>query len=1596
MSAKSSVYTIDVGGCKENNYRDISLKQFGLTCFSVTHRGVLWAFLSYFPHDGTANATKLNNDEAHLDPLCLYSDEHEKKAEAWRPAGQKEYLCVFHREELHDMCGRYTVTYPHTVCTCYSVPDGTPSQFVLHNVQPLSVSAGVGGIFVYGRRQTPRHFSAPTIENEGEVYQAVSDLWYMASPLSLSPVYVPVHLNTSHFCNPFESEENGFSPMFSQVGKDHLSFPPPASPITKSVRLNAVVLYQFSHYTQNDRSDTRLFTVARTGDEEIGIALTTPVPAHKTMTWTWFPSRLSIPGLSYNKNLLHIVSSDYEMVTRQILFLHDTKSAKVHVLRTFDLVNGGGELELCFTLNCNGFPTVLPCFRNGCPQPVAISNHPAPNDVTFYGPYMLETNPSPDNVLVTLKNVPRNHSFQTRRVDLDDEGGAYGEGSKDGTTSGEGGNGLDNFAPPEMISGVQYQDGCVVVFLSYSSAANLTKEKQRGGREDGDNFVGRQKCEVTIEQLVEFPSLNPGGNLLLLHVLQTLEASLGWEKVRELELELFRRTCETWKLAGPAPTAEKSAGDPLLTLLVEVVHASIPEAGAPNERSSIEEDDGESDTEATLALLYDPLRITAATVQSLACGTRNTAATPRRAEDRSLYSKWSPGCCHTCLLSLHLLYESYKTQEQLWVYQPPLATAIFKMAVTMGVKGFATHYSLLVPYSLGERIPTLRGGATSPGQEEMGRYAIHGKLLSAVNQFHPTVTRSSDGILETLLSGGASPPNYFLCIRDLLYNVCQPTILYPMLNGLPDTHPIHVANRLYCLYASCLHASGKVEGEWWERIVENLHLYNLHDTRLLRRLSLGVSFPILQALSYGKTNPDSEWDQKLYAVVGRLDCVTDKRILKSLSQPGQNIVRAAEVNSTTHEYYQNLTEDDGVIMRPDFPKTWTDTRLDGAQVLFNTSVPLFLPGQGDGSDALYNTLAQLSKRARALPIGRGMLTMCTQNFKVRDNIPIPELVLDGRTGDGVTVKNSAEDVHPDKLLWPVFHNGCAAGFRFFPNESSRFSDGGEDGMNVTRHWIVHQIQSRDAHSPAARAGLLLAAGVLGHLKTFQLTDIYTLLVSPQPQYSWREVTTISVMLGLACSFRGSNNDLVFNCLSMHIQSLTPSVEEIEVSLDVQTSALVAIGLLCQRTLTNGFLIEMLLIEMSRLPSDEHCVNREGYVLGAGFSLGLLLLGMGNTHGSASRVEDRLLSFMEGSKRQPVPSALEGLENYKQFHGHDSGHFFTRALLNQGVQELSKCACTRVNEGGHYNVHISGPAAVMALGLMYLKTNNASIARRIMPTDGVASLQEVTPTMCLLRSMMSCLVNWAAIEANGQWLQANTPSTVIQLIATDAIKNLGLAQQQLHYIMMNVGHCIAGSVMALGLHYAGSLDADARRLILAELNGFLKGQIGSTGIVMSVFQKSSNAYEMCISACCTAIALVMAGSGDLQIFSIMRKLFTRTSGTTYGCQQAVSMSMGLLFLGGGRLTLSNSSDAIAALLMAFYPVWPEHPEDNVCHLQALRHLYALAVVPRVLETVDAVTHRPVSVPVQIVLRKGRSYRRRARFTREMRCGPPYRAAKRSSR
>lgn len=144
-------------------------------------------------------------------------------------------------------------------------------------------------------------------------------------------------------------------------------------------------------------------------------------------------------------------------------------------------------------------------------------------------------------------------------------------------------------------------------------------------------------------------------------------------------------------------------------------------------------------------------------------------------------------------------------------------------------------------------------------------------------------------------------------------------------------------------------------------------------------------------------------------------------------------------------------------------------------------------------------------------------------------------------------------------LWPEFHNGVANGLKL----SKEIMDINPDNLKT---WIFYQ---RPETLEFEHGGFLLGLGLLGYLDTFSPTDIFQYLKQNH------EATSVGILLGIAASRIGKNDESTSKTLCLHIPFLLPPNYDVEIPLNVQTTALVGIGLLHKGT-SNRLITEMTL------------------------------------------------------------------------------------------------------------------------------------------------------------------------------------------------------------------------------------------------------------------------------------------------------------------------------------------------------------------------------------------------------------------------------------
>lgn len=496
----------------------------------------------------------------------------------------------------------------------------------------------------------------------------------------------------------------------------------------------------------------------------------------------------------------------------------------------------------------------------------------------------------------------------------------------------------------------------------------------------------------------------------------------------------------------------------------------------------------------------------------------------------------------------------------------------------------------------------------------------------------------------------------------------------------------------------------------------------------------------------------------------------------------------------------------------------------------------------------------------------------------------------------------------DKVSWAFFHAGVESGLSI-----SRYATG------IDTSWILF---NKPRELTNRHAGFLLALGLNGHLKEIAKWVAFKYLT---PKHN---MTSIGFLLGVSASYIGTMDTLITRLLSVHVtRMLPPGAAELNLSPLTQTCGIMGIGLVYCNT-QHRRMSEILLSELEYMEVDDggnpmENLRDEGYRLAAGFALGLINLGCGKD--------------------------LKGLQDM---------HVAER-LLNLAV-------ATKIVDQVHVSDNTTA-GAIVAIALIFMKSNDKTLALKIDIPDTVHQYDYVRPDHFLLRTVTKCLIMWASIRANHAWIQAQLPA-VYRRIDISAIEIL--SSEDLPYY-----NIIAGLCFAIALRFAGSGDVGVRDVLCSYLDHLMR----LNGLVAPNYD--AKLARITVRNCQDLVALstasVMAGTGDLVVLRRLRSLHGRTDGdTTFGSHLAAHFAIGLLFLAGGTHTLGTSNLAVASLLCAFYPLFPAAVLDNKSHLQAFRHFWVFASEPRCLVPRSIDDKRPLSIPIVITDKAGNSIRHRA--------------------
>ncbi|CAN6838494.1 unnamed protein product [Brassica oleracea] len=863
----------------------------------------------------------------------------------------------------------------------------------------------------------------------------------------------------------------------------------------------------------------------------------------------------------------------------------------------------------------------------------------------------------------------------------------------------------------------------------------------------------------------------------------------------------------------------------------------------------------------------------------------------------------------------------------------------------------------------------------------------------------------------TTLSSSRKPPNIFRWLENCLRRGCLSTNL----DDLPDLirkdgcSIVSWARKIVSFYSvlfgdkpvgkklssgvPCNIAPGSYSSN------EELAILAMAGERFgLQQLDLlpsGVSLPLRHALDSCRESPPADWPAIAYVLLGREDMaqsvfrnlssskefeMQSNTSLISMSIPYTLHLHPVIVPSSLSESLglenakiEDTNSVDGSVIdgMEHIFNSYTqlrygrDLRLNEVRRLLCSARPVVIQTSANPTisdqEQQQDQLWRIAQRTAVLPLGRGAFTLSTihtllteANFYITKAIPgfyhlftfsltflqaftVPKLVLAGRLP---AQQNAVVNLDPnirniqELKTWPEFHNAVAAGLRLAPLQGK-----------VSRTWIKY---NKPAEPNAVHAGLLFGLGLQGYLHVLNLSDIYQYFTQDH------ESTTVGLMLGLAASYRRTMQPDIAKALFFHVPArYQVSYAEFEIPTLLQSAALVSVGILFEGS-AHLQTMQLLLGEIGRRSAGDNVLEREGYAVSAGFSLGLVALGRGDDAlGSLDSFVNRLLQYL-GAKEE-------------------------RSLLAPSNEDLRSAA--QVTDGSTANVNITAPGATIALALMYLKTDSEVIFSKLSIPQTHYELECVRPDFIMLRVIARNLIMWSRIRPTSDWIQSQVPEFVKNGVSRLQDDMDDMYEVDIEALVQAYVNIVAGACISLGLRFAGTRDVNARDLLnnyalylLHEIkpvsappgNGFPKG------IAKHV---DRGTLEMCLYLIVLSLSVVMAGSGDLQIFRLLRFLRSRNSAdghANYGTQMAVSLATGFLFLGGGMRTFSTSNGSLAMLLITLYPRLPSGPNDNRCHLQAFRHLYVLATEARWLQTIDVDSGLPVYAPLEVTVKETELY------------------------
>ncbi|UMM17960.1 hypothetical protein L5515_014258 [Caenorhabditis briggsae] len=637
-------------------------------------------------------------------------------------------------------------------------------------------------------------------------------------------------------------------------------------------------------------------------------------------------------------------------------------------------------------------------------------------------------------------------------------------------------------------------------------------------------------------------------------------------------------------------------------------------------------------------------------------------------------------------------------------------------------------------------------------------------------------------------------------------------------------------------------------------------------------------------------------------------------------------------------------------------------------------------------------LSQTSYRTFSQPFGRAFFEFRTSVPSLLTGIYIPRLCLGGMVYPSrVSCDPPSTDQFKMHTEWGNFYNALSSALRI----------GGSDTVKIDNEWIV--MVSKNIKSTAVVGGLVLGFGLNGHLAPFNMYHAHQMLSTFDKFHS------VGLLLGLSASNITTCDNQIHKILATYLGFLMgPTPLEIRLDYTIQTSAISGLGLLFADS-GNMNIAKKLINEIGKAATkdEEPVTDRSAYKLSAGFSLGLIMLGKGN--GSATSVipfkqnipplSQRLIYMMNGMRRDMcvfLPQTITPVVN-------DTPNL---PFSNGGLMSTSQMA-NHVKENDNINIHQSAEPAALALGMMFMKTNNKYIASQLALPNTITDIERIKPDSMYARVLAYCLIMWDRIEPTKKFVKSLIPQ-VIGKYAVNALhfgipiqkdddgediqEPTDLREEQYWRNQVDTStvsqtylYTVSAACMAIALKYSScggpeedSLATEAFKVIefytkVVLPEGQSRKDTGSMRMCNYAGQYTrSSVFAMLV----TAMSILRVGTGDVEAMRYARLLRVcdrpdssdwMATGKKHFEQMVAHQALGILMMGEGRYAFKKDNLSIALTIISTYPAIPQTVSDNSHYHQPLRFLWSMAVEPRLVVPYDVSESCVVEVDVLIVMK-----------------------------